>query len=283
MLLTHKRGQPIVEIHTDGVKITFTRAIPKSKVNGTFSVEDDDEPDHLEEDIDLDPAIDFNIASAGWYNHAKVDFSTTANFSVVGVDPGQNNPFTFFEEGCTREHHLQVHQILKNKHKERYVLQPFGLTTKAYHDQIGTFKYAKALRDLKLSYARRHDHEGEIDWPVPAATLATMSFKASTSQLVLAALGVEANLQLHLYDIHCSKKLARIKLLNASRKRVFFKRLEDSLRWRFPNNPIIAFGAAKIAPARFKGSPAAPVSSTKQAFARVFRCIATPEHFTSQK
>ena len=125
LLLTHKRGQPIVEAHTDGIKITFTRAIPKSKVYGTFSVQEDDEPDHLEEDIDLDPAIDFNIASAGWYNHAKVDFSTTANFSVLGVDPGQNNPFTFYEEDCTREHHLQADEILKKKYKERYVLQPF--------------------------------------------------------------------------------------------------------------------------------------------------------------
>lgn len=162
-------------------------------------------------------------------------------------------------------------EIIFNFLPLRYVLSPFGLPTKSYHHQIGTYRFARLLESMK-----RFRGLNRLD-------LGDMSYKCSTSTGVLAALAFQGQHHSSLMSLYCSRRLAKQKFQIDQQKQRFFANLKFSLRVRFPLKPIIAYGSAAVAPSRFRGNPAAPIRNSKEAWGSQFRCILTPEAFTSQR
>jgi len=272
----------VITFSTNGVKALFTRSIPRDLANPVDNDEADLEVDldELDED-DSDgkkpkkaakpkpkpkPTVDAATAAPGWYAHTAVKFDSPAPKTLVGVDPGQGSPFIFFQEGLT-------HAQLKKRHGEEYVLQPFGLSSKSYHHQIGTYGYNRKLYMIKKKFALKHPDRPHFD-------LALHSFKTSDGFRVRSSFNVQALHHDDLFALHGSRRLGK---QMAGLKDLFWRRLSFSLQVRFPGRPVIAFGSAKVAPSRFRGSPSSPVTSSRAAFAKLFACISTPEYYTSQK
>ena len=248
--------------------------------------------------------VNLNIAPPGLDPIRQVNFRSPNPSPVVGVDPGRGNVFTFHEAQPFESHidsiqrHKFLHQVLKSHYGDRcvspsfsitaqliltflffsflflpirYVLSPFGLSSKAYHHHIGTYRYQRQLFKLKLERNLLN------------LALSTMTCKVSTSAALRNSLTVQAQHHWPLILLYTDKKLAKAKFEIFQRKQRFLGHLEFSLKVRFPSSPIFAYGSAAVNPTRFKGHPATPVKAAREAFVKLFRCVATPEFYTSQK
>jgi len=93
-----------------------------------------------------------------------------------------------------------------------YVLEPFGLTTKGYHNAIGTYFYQYKLSQLREKYTQRHQ--------LPPNSLSpSFSFKQPASDSVHQALHAQAAAQVHLFSFYGSKRLAK-EIFEIDRKKV---------------------------------------------------------------
>ena len=161
-----RQRSKIARILTNGVKVIFVRAIPRASNsitdvaastnnNDGDDSDDDDDGDgnaHTDADsdnVDLDdlvapkaPTVNLLESGPGWYHHDCVDFSAPPplSLSIVGVDPGRNSAFTFFEEKMSHQEHIDAYNSLKEIYGDEYVLGPFGLSSTSYHYHIGTYR-----------------------------------------------------------------------------------------------------------------------------------------------
>jgi len=81
-------------------------------------------------------------------------------------------------------------------------LEPFGLTTKGYHNQIGTYLYQYRLGQLREKYVQRHRLP-------PNSLTPSFSFKRSDSNSIHQALHAQAAVQRDLFTFYGSKRLAK--------------------------------------------------------------------------
>ena len=223
--------------------MVFIRAIPKASnsVTDEAAPPEADDDDNDENEIDIDallaagppaPTIDATHTPPGWYSHDHIDFNADAPIMIVGVDPGQGSPFTFFQEGMTHQEHVDAYNILKETWGDEYVLGPFGLTSTAYHNEIGTYKYNRYLDLAKNAH------------PIPDLT--SISFKRGDADVVEQALQLQAPIQERVFWVYASRKVAKQKLISDGLKQRFFSRLHLSPSLRFPGRPVIAFGSANV-------------------------------------
>jgi len=114
------RKHKILNVSTNGVKLCVTRAIPKVQQEPGIPVageEDDNDDDDDDDDGDDDDGDDDELdedkkpleeLGPGLHPHANVAFDYPPPETIVGVDPGNGAPFTFWEEGMSRDDHVNL-------------------------------------------------------------------------------------------------------------------------------------------------------------------------------
>ena len=272
-------------ISTDGVKISFTRKRPKATTQtldgcqpGKNEDDDNDEDDDDDDDEDdllplfceqqpcpPEAQIDVNQVRNGLFRAQAVDFEIPlpAGTPMVGVDPGQANVVTWFEEGKTRQEHQRA---------ATPILGAFGLTTGKYHDLVGH---------------RAHRHRLKLasdELRIPKKDLLEMTFKSADVDLLKQSFHLFIKFAPQLFNIHCSLDLARSRFqVTRNMTRFWSVTLPAALKNRFLPSTVFCFGSAKFRAAQFKGVGSSPYLHFKRVLSTLFRVIDTPEYYTSQK